>query len=528
MPTFPDITHPLPPSVLREQLVYKFEVERFGKLELFAAPRVRILIVTDASGSFDRIAQFGLGKAIDAMRSDPWWWVRFEITTAHRSAFSAAEKAANKHPDLLLHDGFNFATPPSGLALNNFDEIWLFGVSSSASLSAAEVTALSSYMDSGRGVFATGDHSTLGAGLCGDLPRIDKMRKWKTGGPSGSPPPQFGSARHDTLREGASPGFQFNDQSDNTPQPIYVTRYYDPFRITRLLSRWRPHPVLCGIYGVIDVLPDHMHEGEVVAPSAIDPAEFPNGIKPEVIAYATVLSHRTPGTSSDPSDTSFSTPKTFGVLGAYDGHLATRGRVVTDATWHHWFNVNLIGFANGDANYEKIKNYFWNVGLWLAPTGKQDAMRHAALHGLVYVQPFNETLWPTDLVRLGFDGVDAIGRRASQCLATDWALDLVSPKLKELAWRRPFPPFPPEPPNPPDPPDPPFEMLEDLREYVIGGALQQLLARREEGKLGPDDVPELVKRGAQKGLAALLEDGRKRMRRADETMTLLREIGITG
>jgi hypothetical protein len=511
MPIFPDIANPVPPGVLREQLIAKAEIDYFGKLDWFLPPRVKVLIVTDGGGSFDRSASFGLGKMIDIMRSDPWWWVRFDITTAHRSGLSAASKASMKHPDLPIHDGFNFAAPPTGLELNKFDEMWLFGVSAEglSAISAAEVTAVSGFMNAGGGVFATGDHETLGAAMCGDLPRINKMRQWKNAGPSGTPPPVGGPNRHDTLRAGPSPGFQFDDQSDNAPQPIRVKHYYDPFHWTALVRHWRPHPVLCGINGILDVLPDHMHEGNIVVPSSLNATEFPGGVAPEVIAHATVLAHATP-----PVDSSISNPTTFGVLGAYDGQRVSVGRIVVDATWHHWFNINLLGFADGDANFEKIKNYYWNVGLWLAPKARQTQLFNAAVYGLPWTHHFLELNSKLPIPYLGFSGIDAIGRRSSKCTATEWVLGQLSDKLKEVAYRRPFPP---------NPPDPPFEGLEHLREYVMGGVMREVLAAAERGELKHDDVGALVQRGAAHGLAALQEDVGMRAKQMERGLSLLRE-----
>ena len=514
MPNFPDIANPLPPSVLRDQLIAQAELDYFGKLEWFLPPKVNILVVIDGSGSFDRSNAFGLGKMIDVMRSDPWWWVRFNVTTAHRSALSAAEQASMKHPDLPIHPGFNFATPPAGLELNKFDQLWLFGVASEgvAPITAAEVTAISSFMDAGGGVFATGDHDTLGAAMCGDLKRINKMRQWKNAGPSGTPPPATGPNRHDTLRTGPTPGFQFDDQSDNVPQTIRVAHYYDPFHWTPFAHHWRPHPVLCGINGIIDVLPDHMHEGNIVVPSVLNGVEFPGGVAPEIIARATVLAHATP-----PVDSTISNPTTFGVLGAYDGHRAGAnvGRIVVDATWHHWFNINLLGFANGDAGFEKIKNYYWNVGLWLSPKGKQSALFNAAVHGLPWIHTFRELDSKLPIRYLGFTGIDAIGRRSSKCTATEWIFDHLPEKLKEVAYRRPFPP---------NPPDPEFEGLESLREYVMGGVMREMLAAVEKGaKLKQGDVGALIERGASIGLRALMEDNAVRAKRLEHSSSLLRE-----
>jgi hypothetical protein len=477
-----------------DEALLRNEIETMKRLEpIFPfRPRVRILIVTDGSGSFDSTLSFGLGRVINEMNNDPWWWVRFEIVTAHRRNDATFAATAT-------HKNFRFDAPPAGVALNNFDQIWLIGVegSQATKISPAEVTALTDYMNSGRGVFATGDHAELGASLCGELPRVNKMRRWWASGPAGAPPPSGGPTRHDTLRAGATAGFQFNDQSDDTPQIIAPKRYYNPFDFSVIRRRWRPHPVLCGRNGIIDVLPDHMHEGWIVEPTAAaiaaSPAEWPGGVGPEIIAHATVIPHSTDGSPV--------TGKTFGVLGAYNGHPQGVGRIVVDATWHHWFNINLVGFNTASAHYDRIRNFFWNVGLWLAPAAKQTAMFNAAVYGLPWLQPFNELNSQLDVIALGFAGVDAIGRRASQCVATDWLIDLLPIKLREVYRYRPFPP---------NPPDPPFRPLEFLREFALGGALREVMRA-----FGPDNIPKeapaekeveaIIQRGAAAGLEELIK-----------------------
>ena len=115
------------------------------------------------------------------------------------------------------------------------------------------------------GVFATGDHADLGVSLCGRIPRVRSMRKWSN---SQGVPTNFGLDRHDTLRKGHDNTYTFNDESDDIPMPIDVTRF--PLRSWLPFGfRSMPHPVLCGRDGVIDILPDHPHEGEVIEPISL-------------------------------------------------------------------------------------------------------------------------------------------------------------------------------------------------------------------------------------------------------------------
>ncbi|HEX4864708.1 MAG TPA: hypothetical protein VFV02_11580, partial [Acidimicrobiales bacterium] len=353
---------------------------------------VRILLVTDGGGSFGTDA-FGLKALIDALAVPPGPWVRFEITTANRREDPTADI-----------QGFNFAAA----TLKEFDQIWLIGVEGlfSEGLSDAELRAISEFMDDGGGVFATGDHEDLGASMSARVPRVRSMRKWywPEPGPNGEPvaPPGSGTGRFDTLRPGSSPGYQFDDQSDDLPQAI-APRMYPSWGFPWFRRPVYPHPVLCGPRGIIRVLPDHPHEGECYVPSDLTASftfdgytieEYPSLSKgahlaPEVIATSTVIGGRTEADEKGPVD-----PRSFGAIGVWDGHRVGRGRVLVDATWHHFFNINLVGdpfspdpakrlgflaTPAGQAAFEEIKAYFRNIAVWLARPDRHVCMRWRAL-----------------------------------------------------------------------------------------------------------------------------------------------------
>ncbi|MBM3792546.1 MAG: hypothetical protein FJW31_00460 [Acidobacteria bacterium] len=330
---------------------------------------VKSLIVTDASGGFGPSAGFHLGTTLDVLANNPWSHVSFSITKAHRGAEATAD--INK---------FNFSTHN----LSQYSQIWLFGVErTSGALSQAELRKLAEFMDGGGGVFATGDHENLGQAMCAEVPRVRFTRRWyhPNAGPNGEPiaPDRTGAERHDTVMDTdpGAPGLQGN-QSDKVPEPIRP-RYYTRTTGSGFIKQVHkfPHPVLCGPDGVITYLPDHMHEGLCEVPADLgnsftfngyNTVEYPasGGVQeqPQVIVWATTR-------NTDNTD--------FGVLAAYDGHRAGgTGRVVVDAAWHHWFNINLIGFVNATnpahptydpaviPKWEAIKAYFRNVALWLA------------------------------------------------------------------------------------------------------------------------------------------------------------------
>jgi hypothetical protein len=105
-----------------------------------------------------------------------------QLTKAHRDTdpgtFTAADEA------LLKPDYQNFKFDQAGLDLEEFDELWLFGVGGPTETSAvtdSELAAISRFMQNGGGVFATGDHEDLGLPLNGRIPRVRTMRKWYFG-----------------------------------------------------------------------------------------------------------------------------------------------------------------------------------------------------------------------------------------------------------------------------------------------------------------------------------------------------------
>jgi hypothetical protein len=358
-----------------------------------------------------------LAELLNVLSTSPGPYLRFIVTTAHRSEDPAADV-----------ENFKFFKDPKIPDLNVYDEIWIFGVvrgriqfdghlSVSEDLSEDELKALAQFMDGGGGIFAAGDHEDLGLQLCGQIPRVSSMRKWywnKNGnpGPNGEPsaPGISGFARHDTLRPGHDIVYDESDQSDDVPQMISPKEYW-PYPELPVFWRHFPHPLLCGPRGIIRVLPDHMHEGECYVPSDLKRSftfagyntkeypDLPSGEEhpPEVIAWATVLGGRTsPSLPEKPGPVN---PKTFGVIGAYDGHQTNIGRVVVDATWHHFFNVNLKGDRDRDgifgpndikskgfyyseaglAAYEDIKAYFRNIAVWLARKDRIACMEWHAL-----------------------------------------------------------------------------------------------------------------------------------------------------
>lgn len=403
---------------------------------------IRVLMVTDGEASFDR-ADFGLATLVDVLEKPVLPWARIEVTKAHRERNLPALSAEIPLFRFDRHD------------LSVYDQIWLFGVARSARppLEEGELRALAEFMDGGGGVFATGDHEDLGVSMCGAVPRVRNMRKWHwpQPGPNGEPvaPSVDGPDRNDTLSEGHDPLFQLNDQSDDLPQ-VVTPRLYATSDSPRWAHQAYPHPLLCGPRGPIRVLPDHPHEGECYVPDDLGATftfagyrvtEYPQGVAPEVVAWSTI---RARPAELDPRKGRLNA-QTFGAVGAYDGHRAGVGRVAVDATWHHFFNVNLVGdptvphdpvksvgfaaSAAGRAAYEEIQGYYRNIAVWLARPATQEAMWWRAVWAARWHHRLSMDLRPgslgepdlAELLRIGAEAREVLGATVTRADTLQWA-----------------------------------------------------------------------------------------------------------
>lgn len=406
------------------ELSPKWELPVWAEIR-YAPSSVRILVMSDGN-SYDMVpGGFSLGFALadmaDALHADHPSYVRFAFTKAHRTT------------DTGVTPGFEDFTFAPG-SLDNFDEVWLFGFTPGAPyLSAQEVQTIETFMDAGGGVLAMGDHEDLGLGLCGGIKRIRSMRKWWFTSPP--PPPEMLMApdsteldRNDT-QQPPLPG----SQSDATPQPIFPRyRYTWPFWKPWWRRQKYPHPILCGPRGAITVFPDHAHEGDCIIPDPAFAGEYPGGVPVEIIADGRNVVGREKGGHV------IVDPRPFGLLGVWDGHApaADKGRVVVDATWHHWFNVNLVGLRTaGGNNYADILAVFRNIAIWLAPKARQTEMRRAGQRILLTIPSLVEQiatlreLRPGLYYHLGIEARDALGRIAPQCQSAAWFDWVVGPAL---------------------------------------------------------------------------------------------------
>ena len=358
-----------------------------GSFTLVAPVTRRILLVVDGrpEGRLHATYSPGIPPADDAKHGDYFTYSHvartlaalpgFSVVRAHRdtdqgdpSALAAGEQA------LFRTDFPQFRFDNHDLA--QYDQIWLLGTgkaTDTAEIGDSELIAIAQFMDAGGGVYATGDHEDIGQPLCGRVLRVRSMRKWwfAQPGPNGEPraPDASGPRRHDTTRpgEGESPdsgNYRFDNQSDDRAQPIALS------------PAGAKHPIVALPGGrTLALMPDHMHEGEVIDP--FDPAygfgptvtygttaftAYPGPARPAVLALANVIGgHATISTEPNHIGTAVATARDvqpYGAIGAYDGHSADVGRVVVQSTFHHLTDVNLIGdlwAINADGTVDPVR-----------------------------------------------------------------------------------------------------------------------------------------------------------------------------
>jgi hypothetical protein len=207
-------------------------------------------------------------------------------------------------------------------------------------------------------------------------------------------------------------GVAFTRQSDNIPQPLTV-----------MVN----HPILALSGGrYLSYLPDHMHEGLVIGGGLSEyyglgstQQTFDHGGTtineyptiageqplPQIIAQVQSLSHTTPATTltSGQGQQQVDLPRLDQHLGAldpgfqalypaisvYDGTSVKVGRVVTQSSFHHFLDINLLGdppavhagdsWATGLTQIVDLQSYWWNLTVWLAPQALKPAIMLAAL-----------------------------------------------------------------------------------------------------------------------------------------------------
>ena len=261
-------------------------------------------------------------------------------------------------------------TPIDAGLLAGHHELWFFLADKALArqLVEPEIEALRAWMDRGGGVLVTGDHADLN--LLGDyeglgraigrrIPRARHLRIWDAR-------PGVTGGRLDTTDDDAAPGAESEElEQDAAPQRLLLPN----------LRGRGPHVLFLDSEGRrLDRLPDHRHEGLVVVPSLVNeidgdviPAlanEWPaHAPVPEVIARSVAWRR------GDHSD----------LMVAWDGHRApfedpgdhashAHGRILADASWHHYVDFNLRRIASENpTDWAKLRALYINIAAWLAP-----------------------------------------------------------------------------------------------------------------------------------------------------------------
>lgn len=388
---------------------------------------IKVLIVVDGLFSLQNVYPdptqpdhfFTISHLVATLRASTT--PTFSVDTANRGFNWYYNTNLNNQADpnatIANPNPFLFDDPHVDLSV--YDEIWLIGYEGTnfqavsppalSFISDSELAAITRFMDGGGGVFATGDHDGLGSLMCGRIPRVRSMRKWFASQDTdpripAQPPRNWpgGTAdRADTLFRGTNPNppdpFFFDYQSDDTPQPLSF-----PGNIV--------HAIMGGPNGPISGFPDHMHEGEVVVPTDLsrtsandanlafaDPGfvEFPSVGShqeiPSIIAtgnitggHGTLVSDGMPcenANFSKAAEQTASNKPPLNILAVYDGRAVGVGRVVTDSSFHHYMDLNLLGdpcsnpgtamqqgfnfSASGKAALAEIEAFYINTATWL-------------------------------------------------------------------------------------------------------------------------------------------------------------------
>lgn len=240
---------------------------------------VKVLVVID--GSF----RFGVG-ALPV--GDPDFTYSTLISALSGAGFDVTK--ANRGPDssaTLGFASFRFDALPAGHQLLDFDAIWLIGfegrnisgTSAAGGLGPSQFNAIAAYMEAGGGVFATGDHDSVGSDMSAHLPRIRVMRTWYGAGDPASPFPtplpaelvnfsRDDAGRADTVRKklaGDLPPSQYPSFGDGHDDYSWFENQSDRFPQTITPIPAGPaHPILRNGGHDVTVFPDHMHEGNTL------------------------------------------------------------------------------------------------------------------------------------------------------------------------------------------------------------------------------------------------------------------------
>jgi len=395
----------------------------------------KILVVTD-NLNYQQMDDFGLTEFVDTLRASTIHSMTPIVMTAQFNPHAMATlsyDAATRHIS-----NYKFTDATYGVLKSRYDVVFIlsisgeFGQQLTDELGALE--AITAFMQAGGGVFATGDHEDLGAGMCKYIPRVRNMRHWTNTAPQ-VVPSAGGTDRLTTNLPGrgdivySNDEYEFSDQSDQFPQRLYVN-----FR-TEAGGIGLAHPLLQvpASNRAIEVFPDHPHEGECVIPNDLTtkladnttdewpPLATGSRVSPEMVALTMSHGNAFPGKAAV-------TPRSFIAICAYDGHRTSvvdsagitswLGRVVTDSTWHHFVNINIKPGLSALAgrNLQDIKQYYANLATWLMPKNTRFCRRFPWIITELLSYPLFEEISPIPREQLDGPRLHSIGALVERAL----------------------------------------------------------------------------------------------------------------
>ena len=340
---------------------------------------INVLVVIDGAFLFQNNAgtpDFTFATLVSTLTN-----AGFQVTKANREA----------DPNADLPD-FNFATSAN---LLDFDVIWMVGdgglndnpiamEGTKPPLDPAQLNAIANFMEQGGGVFAVGDHYSLGSAMCGQIPRVRVMRSWYGPGDASKPAelavvpdnfPNEGVGRADTTLKNPSGIYPATDAANNpTVSPYaYFQNQSDALPQTITPTSSPAHPILRNNGHDVTVYPDHMHEGNALDVVAgfdyTQPSPYGDTSKgefraiagsrqmPQIIATGQTraqASYVVSDTGPVVLDSTISGAFHVNTLSVYDGRIAGVGRIVTGSTFHHYLDINLVGASSVDATTDPM------------------------------------------------------------------------------------------------------------------------------------------------------------------------------
>lgn len=476
---------------------------------------INILVYTDTFFiSEDPEASWSLSIVKDVLETKQSDFVEFKLKVVNR--YEALAPPARKIDRELLRQ---------------YDVVWLFGRYTKNmpvftleqggpenELDALERQELRKWMAEG-GLLIAGDHSEpspggqstdpiktflcLGRALGKRVSRAGQMRDWE-----GPPTNNDDSSFNTLVTTSQFAEMQPEAQSDEVPQKLLLA----------LGRNDLPHPLFYGKdaegkFKLIDVFPDHRHEGMVVTPRSLGkdwpPFDEPDqSKKPRPVVVAKGCDKRL--------------CRSTAVLGVYDGDGLGVGRIVADSSWHHYFDLNLKGLKGAQPGnaFQLLRQFYRNLALYLAPARKRREIGAAMLAWVINHPEVREERGNPELV-VGRVALYQLSKIATGYEIAELLQTIVPDELKRDARRFDFPPL--------------AAGIRTLpsQELLLGSVINRFYAApprqaalRERGKA--DVASKLIARGIGDAFTVHRDEVNKIAKVADEYLRLLEQLPASG